>query len=134
MAVIVATATGAFFLDDHSHHAFGEGKGDLCISGLLLTVVTGLSVFMSFSVLLARLYFTLWKGRGLTPVLIIQAGLLLPIFLAVFTRVFSLPMYLMPKDGNASIAISNLIFLVGFLFAGQATYKLIHLVNANFKA
>ncbi len=132
LGVVALITTGAFFLDDHARHESGEG-GAFCVSGLLVTISTILFAVTCFLYLIVRLYFALWRGRVMTPLVILQIGTLLPVLLAVFTRLFSLPVYLLPKSGNASIAISNLIALSGFLFAGQATYKLLRIVNENFK-
>jgi len=132
LGIIVLMATGAFFLDDHKVHE-SDGKSGFCISGLLVTISTVSFALVSMFYLIARLYFAFWRGRGVTPWIIMQIGILVPVLLAVFTRMFSLPAYLIPKSGNVSIAVTNLVSLLGFLFAGQATYKLLHIVNANFK-
>lgn len=131
MGIFVLIATGAFFLDDHAGHAPSNDKGVLCITGLLVTIVTGSFAVTSVLFLLLRLYLSLWRGQVMTPMVMLQIGVLLPVFMAVFTRVFSLPVYFIPKNGNVSIAVSNLFSMLGFLFAGQASYALIRIVNAH---
>jgi hypothetical protein len=132
LGIAVLAATIAYFADDHLlHERDHEGKSVVCLTGIMLNSITIGFLALSAIFLVLRLYYSFWKGRVCSAMVILQIGVLFPVLLTVFTRMFSFPGLLFSKGSEVSIAVSNLFALYGFLFAGLATYKLLKIVNAN---